>query len=601
MIKVSDYIASFIAQQGVDHVFMLPGGGSMHLVDSFAAHPKLKYVACIHEQGAAFAAEAYAECRNHLGVAIVTSGPGSTNALTGVATAWVEGSGTMFISGQAKRADMIGTRGVRSMGHQEIDIISIVRPMVKYAVSITEPNSVRYHLEKAAYLALHGRPGPVWVEVPLDVQAARIDPETLAGFDPAEETTVPSPAVKSAVSKVIEWVRGSERPVFLVGNGVRVARAEETFRQVLERAKIPVLLTWKAVDLLPEEHSLYRGRPGGMGQRGANFTQQNADCLIVIGARLDLPSLAFDHKNFARAARIVMVDVDPTEIWKMQKPIDLAVCADAGVFLREFLAQSGALANYAPNAWLKRTREWQLRYPVVLPEYKKTGTGFVSSYLFNDILSEELRSDDVITTGGAGACSDILMQTFKVKTGQRIYNVPGIGAMGSGIPAAIGGCLASGGRRTICVDGDGGFQLNIQELETLRRLDLPVKFFVLNNDGYGSIRSMQNNHFQGRLAAADSHSGLTLPDPKKVAAAYGLKTDFLNDNGAIRETIRRVLDTPGPVVCEVMVSPSEPTSPRVLSVLGPDGKLSSKPMEDMSPLLDRQEFLENMIIPPLSE
>jgi acetolactate synthase-1/2/3 large subunit len=265
------------------------------------------------------------------------------------------------------------------------------------------------------------------------------------------------------------------------------------------------------------------------------------------------------------------------------------------------VAQAGALKSYDPAAWLKRTREWYVKYPVVLPEYRKEHTGFVSSYLFNDILSEELRADDVITTGGAGACSDILMQAFKVKTGQRIYNVPGIGAMGSGIPAAIGGCLASGKRRTICVDGDGGFQLNIQELQTLRNLDLPIKFFVLNNDGYGSIRSMQKNHFKGRLAAADSHSKLTLPDVKKVAAAYGLKTDRLDDNADIREVIRRVLATEGAVVCEVMVSPDEPTQPRVLSVLGADGKLSSKPMEDMSPLLDRKEFLENMIIPPIAD
>ncbi len=269
--------------------------------------------------------------------------------------------------------------------------------------------------------------------------------------------------------------------------------------------------------------------------------------------------------------------------------------------LKEFLAQAGALKGYAPTAWLKRTREWQLRYPVVLPGYRKEHTGFVSSYLFNDILSEEAVATDVITTGGAGACSDILMQTFKVKTGQRIFNVPGIGAMGSGIPAAIGGCLASGQRRTICVDGDGGFPLNIQELEVIRRMNLPIKFFVLNNDGYGSIRSMQKNHFKGRLAAADSHSNFTLPDVKKVAAAYGLKTDRLDDNADIREVVRRVLAAEGPVVCEVMVSPDEATSPRVISVLGPDGKLSSKPMEDMSPLLERGEFLANMIISPLPD
>ncbi len=597
--KLSDYIASFVAAPGVEHVFLLSGGGCMHLIDSVAREPKLEYVACLHEQGCAYAAEAYAECRNALGVALVTSGPGSTNAITGVATAWIEGSGVMFISGQAKRTDMISTRGVRSMGPQEVEIISIVKSITKYAVSVLDPNSIRYHMEKAAYMAIHGRPGPVWIEVPLDIQAADIQPDKLVGFEPDASEGNATSNVKKAVAEAIALIKSSERPALLVGNGVRSANAIEAFNELLGKVKIPVLLTWKAVDMLPEEHSLYRGRPGGMGQRGANFTQQNADCIIIIGARLDLPSIAFDHKNFARGAKKIMIDIDPTEIWKMQTSIDLPVCADAGSFIRELLNQSDELKDYAPSEWLERTREWQLKYPVVLPKYRTECTGFVSSYLFNDILSEELLSSDVVTTGGAGASSDILMQTFKVKTGQRIFNIPGIGAMGSGVPAAIGGCLAAGRRRTICVDGDGGFQCNIQELETIRRLNLPIKFFVLNNDGYGSIRSMQKNHFSGRLVGADSHSEVTLPDSKKVAAAYGIKTDRLDDNNNIREIIRRVLATEGPVVCEVMVSPNEPTSPRVASALNAEGKMTTKPMEDMSPLLDRAEFLQNMIIPPL--
>jgi acetolactate synthase I/II/III large subunit len=601
MMKLSDYVGSFLVQHGVKHVFMLPGGGSMHLVDSLGNQPGLEYVACIHEQACAFAAEAYAECRNHLGVALVTTGPGSTNAITGVAAAWVESSGCMIISGQAKQTDMIGTRGVRSMGHQEVDIISVVRPITKYAVTVRQPNSIRYHLEKAAWLATHGRPGPVWIEIPLDVQAAQIDERKLVKFEPDVAEIVAPAHLSLAVAEVIECIKQSERPVLLVGNGVRSANAVELLRDLLKKVSIPVLLTWKAVDMLPEEHPLYRGRPGGIGQRGANFTQQNADCIVILGARLDLPSLAFEHKNFARAARKIMVDIDPTEIWKMQTPIDLPICSDAGGFLKEFLNQADPLQHYLPSNWLKRTREWQLNYPVVIPAYRNDQTGFVSSYLFNDILSEELLPTDVITTGGAGACSDILMQTFKVKTGQRIFNVPGIGAMGSGIPAAIGGCLAADGRRTVCVDGDGGFQLNVQELQTVRQLDLPIKFFVLNNDGYASIRSMQKNHFAGRLVAADSYSKLKLPDVKKIAAAFEIKTDRLENNSEIRETIRRVLAMDGPVVCEVMVSPDEPTMPRVISVLKPDGQIASKPMEDMSPLLEREEFLKNMIIPPVPE
>ena len=480
-------------------------------------------------------------------------------------------------------------------------MISVVDSITKYAISVKDPNSIRYHLEKAAYLATHGRPGPVWIEIPLDVQAWEIDPDKLVGFEPDASERPVSSGVTQAVAKTIDIIKASKRPVLLVGNGVRSGHAVETLNELLRQVNIPVLLTWKAIDMLPEEHPLYRGRPGGMGQRAANFTQQNADCIIIVGARLDLPSIAFDHKNFARAATKIMVDIDPTEIWKMQTPIDLPICADAGAFLKELLKQACALKDYLPTEWLKCTREWQIKYPVVLPEYRTRETGYVSTYLFNDILSEEVLASDIILTGGSGAASDICMQTFKVKAGQRIFNIPGIGAMGSGLPAAIGGCIAAGRRRTICTEGDGGFQMNIQELETLHRLNLPVKFFVLNNDAYGSIRSMQKNHFAGRVAAADSHSQLSLPDLCKIAAAYGIKSERIAANSDIRETVRRMLDFDGPVLCEVMVDPNEPTMPRVASVLKEDGKIITKPMEDMSPLLDRAEFLANMIIPPLPE
>jgi acetolactate synthase-1/2/3 large subunit len=599
--KLSDYIASFVAKAGANHVFLLPGGGCMHLMDSIAKEPGLEYIACLHEQACAYAAEAYAECRNHLGVVLVTSGPGGTNAVTGVATAWIESSGCLFLSGQAKRADMIGTRGVRSMGPQEVDLVSMVRPITKYAVSIQDPKSVRYHLEKAVFLATHGRPGPAWIEVPLDVQAAEIEPEKLVGFTPDVSERPASGPLREAVAKAIELLANAKRPVILAGNGIRLAHAEALFSDLLERINIPVLLTWKAIDLLPEDHRLFRGRPGSVGQRGANFTQQNADCILILGARLDLPSTAFDHQNFARAAKKIMVDIDPAEIWKMQMPVELPVCADAGDFLREFLSQSGSLKDSCQREWLDRTREWQVRYPVVLPEYRGGNAGFVSSYHFFEVLSEELEASDVILTGGSGAASDICMQTFKVKAGQRIFNIPGIGPMGSGLPAAIGGCIAAGRRRTICTEGDGGFQLNIQELETLRRLHLPVKLFVIGNDAYASIRSMQKNHFQGRVAAADSHSNLTLPNLGKIAAAYGIPSERIDSNAGLREGIRRVLATDGPVLCEVLVSPDEPTAPRVASVLGADGVLVTKPMEDMSPLLERQEFYGNMIIPPLGE
>jgi len=599
--RLSDYVMAFVAARGVGHVFLVPGGGSMYLVDSLGRNKDLQYVCCLHEQACAFAAEAYGEYSNELGVALVTSGPGGTNAVTGVAAAWVESSGCLFISGQAKRSDLISHRGVRSMGQQETDIVSIVRSITKYAVTIMTPESVRYHLEKAVYLASTGRHGPVWIDIPLDVQAAEIDEDNLAGFREEADSCCAhtSGPIAGEVAKVVQAIKQSKRPVFLVGNGIRTARAIPSFYELLNHVRIPVLLTWKAMDILPDDHPLYCGRPGGIGQRGANFTQQNADCLIVIGARLDMPSLAFDHKNFARGARKVMVDVDPSEIWKMQTEIEMPICADAGAFVAEFVRQADSLRGYSCQAWLRRAKDWQAKYPVVLPEYRREGTDLVSTYVFMDVLSDELVPSDLIVPGSAGACSDILMQAFRVKHGQRILNAPGLGAMGTGIPGAMGACLAAHSRRTICVNGDGGFQLNIQELETIQRLNLPIKFFVLNNGGYGSIRASQESHFQGRLVGANPASGLTLPDIKKVAHAYGIKTSTIADNSEIRRVIRSVLAMRGPVVCEVVVSPDEKTIPRVAATTAPDGRIVSNPMEDMSPLLDRDDFAGNMIPPSL--
>ncbi len=568
----------------------------MHLVDSLGRNKDLEFVSVIHEQSAAFAAEAYAEYSNGLGVALVTSGPGGTNALTGVAASWIESSPCLFISGQAKRADLIGARGVRSFGQQELDIVSMVKSIAKYAALVLDPNSIRLHLEKAVYLAGHGRPGPVWLDIPLDVQAAEIDPAALPGFD---APTAPSAdaALKRAVAETIALLKNSRRPVLLVGNGVRSAGAIPALHALLEKLRIPVLLTWKAVDMLPEDHPLYCGRPGGIGQRGANFTQQNSDCIVVVGARLDLVSVAFDHKGFARAAKKIFVDVDAAELGKFQTEIAVPVCADAGVFLRELLAQSGALQGYDCAPWLERAKNWSKKYPTVLPEYRETGTGRVSTYFLVDQLSDALTDSDLIVPGSSGACSDIVMQAFRIKRGQRLLNAPGLGAMGTGVPATIGACLASGRRRTICTNGDGGFQFNIQGLQTIHRLNLPIKFFVLNNDGYGSITSSQDAHF-GRRFGADPQSGLTLPNVRDVASAYGLKTARMTDNGEIGSVLREVLETPGPFVCEVMVSPDEPTQPRVKSRMGPDGRMVTMPMEDMSPPLDRAEFDANMLIAP---
>jgi len=487
------------------------------------------------------------------------------------------------------------------MGFQEINIVDLVRPITKYAVTVMEPDSIKYHLEKALYLARNGRPGPVWIDIPLDVQAAEIDERELKEFDPGEIMNPFDPdLLKRQVSQAIQLLNQAERPVILVGNGVRLAKGIHDFIELIEIVQVPVLTTWKAIDFLPEDHPLYVGRPGSIGQRGANFAQQNSDWILILGARLDLGQTGYNHRNFARAARKVMVDVDPAEIKKMDMTIDVPVCADARAFIQEFIRQRSSISSRDRSAWWARCREWKARYPVVLREYWEEDEG-VNNYVLVDVLSDEMSGDDLLVPGSSGACSEITMQAFRVKQGMRIFNSQGLGAMGFGIPASIGGCVASGRRRTVCIDGDGGFQLNIQELETVRRLNLPIKFFVLNNEGYASIRATQRNYFDGRYVGSSPSSGLTLPDTLKIASAYGLPTVQIENHRHIRERVRQVLEKDGPVVCDVKISPNQVTAPRLSSMQRADGSMVSKPLEDLWPFLDRKEFLSNMIIPILEE
>ncbi len=601
MMKLSDYVMQFVAAQGVRHVFLLPGGGCMHLVDSLGRCEELEYVCNLHEQACAIAADAYGQYTNNLGVCLVTTGPGGTNTITGVAAAWLDSTPCLFLSGQVKRPDMIGNRGVRQMGFQEVDIVHLVEPITKYAVTVMEPETIRYHLEKAVHLARTGRPGPVWLDIPLDVQAAVIEPGDLHGFPGPEGDPPPAPdGLLPQVQETIRLLNQAERPVILAGNGIRLAQARGEFFELLEILKIPVLPTWKLIDFFPESYWLYAGRPGSVGQRGANFTQQNADLIIAIGARLDFGQIGFNHANFARGAKKIMVDVDPAEIGKMMAPIHLAIRADARAFLQEFLRQAPSLAAKERSGWLARCKQWQARYPVILPEYWQQ-QDYVNSYVLVAALAEEMSGEDLLVPGSSGACSELTMQAFPVKAGQRVFNSEGLGPMGFGIAASIGGCLAGGRRRTVCIDGDGGFHMNTQELETVKRLRLPIKFFVLNNQGYGSIRATQRNYFQGFYVASSVDSGLTLPDTTKVAGAYGLPSLRLENHNNLQEKIRQVLNHEGPCVCEVMTSPEQLTMPRVSSRQRADGAMVSTPLEDLWPFLDRREFLANMMVPPLEE
>ncbi|MFI5298745.1 MAG: thiamine pyrophosphate-binding protein [Polyangiales bacterium] len=598
--KLSDYVFDFVARQGVRDVFLLPGGGCMHLVDSLGRNRQLRYIAMLHEQAAAIAADAYAQASDGLGVALVTTGPGGTNALTGVAGAHLDSTPCLFISGQVKRADLHHRFGVRQLGFQEIDIVATVTPLTKYAVLVTEPNDIRYHLEKAVWLALHGRPGPVWIDIPLDVQAANVDPDAMRAFDRAElVTAVDEAAIDRAACRAFEALMRAERPAILVGNGARLAHAEAAVVAMARALDVPILLSWKEVDLLDEDDPLNAGRPGAIAPRFANFAQQNADWLLCLGARLDAGQTAYNHAAFARGAHKFVVDVDAAELRKLEmRPLE-TVEADVATFVRAFQRHAANAPRRDRSAWHARIAEWKRRYPIQLASYRAEPN--VNNYVLIDTLSRALRPTDLVVPGSSGACSEVTMQAIRVQRGMRVLNTQGLGSMGFGIAASIGACLASGGRRTVTIEGDGGFIMNVQELETVRRLNLPIKFFVLSNDGYASIRSSQRNYFDGRFVASGAASGLTLPDYVKVASAFGIAAERVASVAALDEVVARAFAHPGPYLVDVVVSPEQITQPRITSRQLPNGSMVSLPMEDLVPLLSREELRENMIVPLLPE
>lgn len=595
--RVADYVFDFIARQGVGHVFFLPGGGAMHLNNALLRQQDLQAVSMLHEQGAAIAAEGYARTSGRFGACLVTSGPGATNAITGLAGAWFESTPVMVISGQVKRADLKGDSGLRQLGTQELDIVSMVSSISKYAVCLLEPQQVRYELEKALYLMLHGRKGPVWIDIPLDVQATEIDPAQLPGYSP-DEGLRPALPDSAALRDLAARLQSAQRPVLLVGNGVHGADAQAPMRELVERLGIPTMTTWIGADLLEYDHPLYFGRCGTVASRGANFTVQNADLVIAIGCRMDFSITGFDRSQFARAAEVVVVDIDAAEIAKLGDMPDQAFVCDAGLFIAGLL-DSLEQRSFDYGPWRERCTDWKNRYPVVLDEYRDK-QGFVNSYVFTEMLCDALAEGDMIIPGSSGASIDTFWISAKLKRGQRAVATGGLGSMGYGLPASIGGCIGSGGRRTISVDGDGGFVMNIQELEVVRRLQLPIKYFVLNNNGYASIRASQSGYFKQTIGC-DPISGLTLPDIGALGEAFGLPVLRVSEQAGLAQVIQQALAMPGPVLCEVMVEPDQAIGPRITSRIGENGKMVSSPLEDLFPFLDREELKANMLIPLVGE
>lgn len=594
MIKVSDYVIKRLEETGAKHMFMLPGGGAMHLNDSLGNSKKIKFITCLHEQACAIAAEAYARVTNNIGLLMVTTGPGGTNALTGVAGAYLESTPMFIVSGQVKRADMINGQGIRQQGMQELDIISIVRSITKYAALVDDPMMIRYHIEKALYEATNGRKGPVWLDIPLDVQASVVDEDKLIGF------TAPAKPANSGLEKqvlrIIDSLNRSERPVLMAGNGIRLAGAQEEFDELVEVLGIPVLTTWNGIDLIEEENPLYYGRPGGLGHRYANFMQQNSDFFMSIGARLNLLQTGYNFDGFARAAEKVMVDIDPAELHKTNVRPDMPVCADAKEFIELMLRHRDRIIPRDRSEWFAYGNRVREKYPLVTDAYWKQKE-LVNTYCLLETISRHMTKDDIYVSGSSGSCIDISMQTFKVKKGQRVFCTKGLASMGYGFPSAIGACLAGGGRKTVGVNGDGGFAMNIQELETLRRLGLPIKMFVLSNRGYGAIRATQTNLFGGHLVACTEDSDLSLPHVADIAKAYGLKTIVINNNSELDEKVKEALNYNGPVIVEVMTPIELTAMPKQVSYKRRDGQMESLPLEYMNPPLSEEELAENMLIP----
>jgi acetolactate synthase-1/2/3 large subunit len=586
----------FLADRGVRHVFVVTGGGAMHLNDALGREPRLAYVCNHHEQACAMAAEGYARVTGTPGVVSVTSGPGGVNALNGVFGAFTDSIPMIVLSGQMKRETLLATHGLlgrlRQLGDQEVDITGMVQRITKSAVLLTDPKRVRFELERAWHLCQTGRPGPCWIDIPVDVQAADIDPSELEGYavEPPPGVVPPEQLGRLAES-VLEKIMAAERPVLLAGTGVRIAGATDVFRRVVGRLGIPVATAWTH-DVIETADPRACGKAGSIGDRPGNFTVQNSDLVVVIGSRLNIRQVSYNWENFAPRAEKVIVDIDPHELAKPMVRPDLPICADAKDFLEALeaaiVARGGDGKRHA--GWLAWCRERVARYPVFDPVRQASRPGAINPYHFAKELFAALDDDDVIVCGDATACI-VTFQSSVIRARTRLFSNSGSASMGYDLPAAIGAAVARGGKRVICLAGDGSLQMNIQELQTLRHHGWPIKLFVLNNGGYLSIRQTQTAFFELAVGAG-AESGVTCPDFVRVAEAYGLPASRLDQPG-FAAGLAAVLANPGPHVCEVILDPAQGFEPKLSSRRLPDGRMVSSPLDDMAPFLDRDELASN--------
>jgi len=592
MIKVSDYIIQFLVEKGICDIFLVSGGGIMHLVDSVGANPDMNYYCNYHEQACAHSAEVYSRVTGNIGACLVTTGPGGVNALSGVASAWVDSIPVLVISGQVRRDLIADYSKIRQRGPQEGNVLEMARPVTKYAITLLDPQKVRFELEKLLYLATNGRPGPVWLDVPLDIQGAEIEETTLESF-PAPTNKANPGYLEEQTKKFLEIAHESQRPLFLVGNGIHIAHAENLLRELLKKMPFPVVLPNCAKDLVPEDHPRYMGVFGTAGQRRANFVVQNADCVFFLASGINVTKAGFNFKGFAPKAKKVLVDIDEGQLYHQVIQPDFGVQADIHDFLTELLRQiNNDNLKFAPSPkWMETCDRWKKNYPIILDEFYHDKE-HVNSYVFVDKLSDLLTSKDIVVAGN-GIDEVSYWQAFKVKPGQRTMISGNWGPMGWDLPAAVGACIGGGHSRTICLSGDGSVQWNVQELLTIKHYHLPVKIFIFNNKGYTNIRLTQANFF-GRFVGADESSGISNPDFAHLAAAYGLSYSQISNNTEVEDGIRRVLQTEGPTLCELNIAIDQGITPKASSFRREDGTIESRPLEDMAPFLPREEIWDNM-------
>lgn len=610
--RLADYVADFLVEHGIEDCFMVTGGGAMHLNDALGHKDGLKCTFNHHEQACAIAAESYARINNRMAALCVTTGPGGTNAITGVLGGWLDSVPMFVISGQVRydttaryMENFTDGYSLRAVGDQEFDITKAVGSMCKYAVMIEDVYDIRYALEKAYYLATTGRRGPVWIDIPVNYQGSIIETDELRGYESSEDVqNIPQSVEPDVVRQIIDKIKSSKRPVFYAGNGIRLSEGYGEFRNLIDRLGIPVVTCWDSVDAIENDNPLYVGRGGIMGDRAGNFAVQNADLILAVGNRLSIRQVGYNWKTWARDAYVIMVDADPAELKKSTLHVELPVCADAKDFLekmnKELENENTSIFNQC--FWLNKCKEWKENYPVTLPKHWKEDGQYANVYAFIRYLSDSLPEGNLTVVSNGSACV-VGSHNYVIKKDARFIINSGVASMGYGLPASIGACIASGNSTVICIEGDGSIMMNLQELQTVITNKLPIKIFIINNAGYHSIRQTQNNLFKehSKVGIGPESGDLSFPDFGKLASAFGYHYYEAHSNAQMKDAVDNTLESEEPVICEIFVSAVQNFEPKSATKRLDDGTLVSPPLEDLAPFLGREEFLNNMIIEPVEE